>query len=178
MNYVDIIIAIPLLWGLYKGFTKGLIIEASSIVALGLAIWAGIKFSDFLANYIQANWGWETKYLSIVSFAIIFLGILIGMFLLAKFLERIVEAVSLGFVNKIAGGIFGMLKFGLISSMFIFIFNAITLSFVAEPLPVTEKSLLYKPVGKIAPLIIPGLRNSKMGEMIKIPFMDNKPTSD
>ena len=30
MNYVDILLCIPLVWGLYKGFTKGLVIEAAT----------------------------------------------------------------------------------------------------------------------------------------------------
>ena len=125
MNFIDIILCVPLLWGLYKGFTKGLIIEAASIIALGLAIWGGVKFSDFLTGYIHAHLGWNTKYLPVISFAVIFLGILLLVYAIAKLIEKLVKAVSLGFVNKLAGGIFGMLKFGLILSVLIFVLNAI-----------------------------------------------------
>src|SRR5438105_4595016 len=114
MNYIDIILVIPLLWGLYKGFTKGLIIELASIIALGLAIWGGIKFSDLLTEYIHEHFSWNIKYLPVISFSIIFLGILIGVYAIAKLIEKLAKAVALGFVNKLAGGIFGMLKFGLI----------------------------------------------------------------
>ena len=166
MNYVDIILIIPILWGLYKGFTKGLIIEAASIIALGLAIWGGVKFSDFLTGYIHEHFSWNTKYLPVVSFAIIFLGILIGVYAIAKLLERVVKAVALGFVNKLAGGIFGMLKFGLILSVIIFVLNAIEKNVELVPSEVKQNSLLYEPVGKIAPIIIPGLRESKLNQMI------------
>ena len=168
MNYIDIILIIPLLWGLYKGFSKGLIIEAASIAALGLAIWAGIKFSDFLTGYIHARVSWNTHYLPVISFAVIFLGILILVYAIAKLMERLVKAVSLGFVNKLAGGIFGMLKFGLILSMLIFVLTAIESSFGGQLVrgETKQKSLLYEPVGKIAPLIIPGLRESTLGEMM------------
>lgn len=171
MNYIDIILIIPLLWGLYKGFTKGLIIEAASIIALGLAIWGGIKFSDFLTGYITQNFNWNTKYLPIISFAIIFLGILIGVYTIAKLIEKLVKAVSLGFVNKLAGGIFGMLKFGLIMSVLIFVLNAIEKSVQLIPAETKQKSLLYEPIGKIAPIIIPGLRESKLGEMMSGPSL-------
>ena len=166
MNYIDIILCVPLLWGLYKGFTKGLIIEAASIIALGLAVWGGIKFSDFLTGYIHAHFIWDTKYLPVISFAIIFLGILIGIYAIAKLLERLIKAVSLGFVNKLAGGVFGMLKFGLILSVIIFVLNAIEKNIHIIPAEAKQKSLLYKPVGKIVPLIIPGIRESKLGDMI------------
>ena len=167
MNYIDIALCIPLLWGLYKGFTKGLIIEAASIIALGLAVWGGIKFSDFLTGYIHAHFSWDTKYLPVISFAVIFLGILILVYAIAKLIERLVKAVSLGFVNKLAGGIFGMLKFGLILSVLIFVLNAIEKNVQLIPAEAKQKSLLYEPVSKIAPMIIPGLRESRLGEMMK-----------
>ncbi len=166
MNYIDIILIVPLLWGLYKGFSKGLIIEAASIIALGLAIWGGIKFTDFLTGYIQTHFSWNTKYLPVVSFALIFLGVLFGVYAIAKLIERLVKAVSLGFVNKLAGGIFGIVKFGLILSVFIFVLNAIEKNIRLIPSETKQRSLLYEPVGKIAPLIIPGLRESKLGEMM------------
>lgn len=169
MNYIDIILIVPLLWGLYKGVTKGLIIEAASIIALGLAIWGGIKFSDFLTAYSQQHWGWNTKYLPVISFAILFLGILILVYAIAKLLERAVKAAALGLLDKVAGGLFGMLKFGLIMSILIFVLDAIEKSVTLIPEEIKEKSLLYKPVGKIAPIIIPGLKNSKIGEMIALP---------
>jgi membrane protein required for colicin V production len=168
MNYIDIVLIIPLLWGLYKGFTKGLIIEAASIIALGLAIWGGVKFSDFLTGYIREHFSWNTKYLPIISFAIIFLGTLFGVYAIAKLLERVVKAVALGFVNKLAGGIFGILKFGLILSVIIFILNAVEKNFQLIPSEMKQESLLYEPVGKIAPIIIPGLRESKLGGMLKM----------
>lgn len=166
MNYIDIILIIPLLWGLYKGITKGLIIEAASLIALGLAVWGGIKFTDFLTVYIRAEFDWNTKYLPVISFAIIFLGILITVYAIAKLLERVVKAASLGFLNKLAGGVFGVLKFGLILSILIFVINAVEKSVQVIPKETKEQSLLYAPVGRIAPVVIPGLKNSKLNEMI------------
>lgn len=165
MNYIDIILIVPLLWGLYKGFTKGLIIEAASIIALGLAVWGGIKFSDFLTVYMQEHFDWKTKYLPVVSFSVLFLGILIGVYAIAKLLEKVVKAVALGFVNKLAGGLFGMLKFGLIMSILIFVLNAIEKSVPFIPAGIKKESLLYEPVGKIAPLVIPGLKESKLNQI-------------
>ena len=162
MNYLDIILCIPLLWGLYKGFTKGLIIEAASLIALGFAIWGGIKFSDFLTSYFHAHFSWQSKYVPIISFALIFLGILILIYAIAKLLERLIKAISLGFVNKLAGAVFGVLKFGLILSVFVFVLNALEKSIQIIPAEIKKSSVLYEPVGKIALLIIPGLNESKL----------------
>ena len=167
MNYVDIILIIPLLWGLYKGFTKGLIIEAASIIALGLAVWGAIKFHNFVSEWMQNSMGWSSKYLPILSFALIFIGVLLIVFGIAKLLEKIVKAVALGFLNKLGGALFGVLKFGLILSMLIFFIEAVNKSVSVFPNETKNKSLLYPWVQKIAPMVIPGLNDSRLNHMMQ-----------
>ncbi len=166
MNYVDIIIIIPLLWGLYKGFSKGLIIEAATLIAFGLAVWGAVKFHDFLSLWMTDSLGWTSKYLPLISFAVIFIGVLLIVFGIAKLLERFVKAVSLGFVNKLGGAIFGMLKFGLLLSMLIFFLEAINKSVSFIPDETKKNSLLYGHIQKIAPTVIPGLNESALNRMI------------
>ena len=169
MNYIDIVIIIPLLWGLYKGFSKGLIIEAATLIAFGLAVWGGINFHDFLSVWMRDSLGWTSKYLPVISFAVIFIGILVLVFFIAKLIERFVKAVSLGFLNKLGGAVFGMLKFGLLMSMIIFFLEAINKTVSLIPDETKKSSLLYEPIGKIAPMIIPGLEGSKLQKMVSLP---------
>lgn len=157
MNYIDIILCIPLVWGLYKGFSKGLIIEAASLIAFGLGIWGGIHFSDFSAQKISKWFNWTSPYLPIASFAITFLMIVILVYFFAKVLQRIVEGMALGAINKIGGALFGALKFAFVMSVVIFILDSMEKSYPITSFKTKEESLLYKPIGKIAPMIIPGL---------------------
>lgn len=166
MNYIDIILCIPLVWGLYKGFTKGLIIEAASLLAFGLGVWGGIHFSDFSANKISEWFNWESPYLPIVSFAITFLIIVIVVYFFAKLIQRMVEGMALGAINKIGGALFGSLKFALVMSVVIFILNAVEKSYPVVSFEAKNESLLYEPIGKIAPLLIPTLKDSKIAELI------------
>ncbi len=166
MNYIDIILIIPLLWGLYKGFSKGLIIEAASLIAFGLAVWGAVKFHDFLSGWMHDSMGWDSKYLPLFSFAAIFIGVLLVVIGIAKLLEKIVKSVSLGFLNKIGGAVFGMLKFGLLLSMIIFFLEAINRSVLFIPEETKNNSLLYGHVQKIAPTVIPGLNESRLNHMI------------
>ena len=176
MNYLDIILIIPLLWGLYKGFSKGLIIEAASLIALGLSVWGAIKFHDFLSTWMQNSLHWSSKYLPLLSFALIFIGVLLLVFGIAKLIEKIVKAVSLGFLNKLGGAIFGILKFGLILSMLIFFVEAVNKSVAFIPSETKNKSLLYPWVQKIAPVVIPGLNQSKLGN-ISLPLREENKMS-
>ena len=166
MNYLDILLCIPIVWGLYKGFTKGLVIEAATLVAFSLGVWGGIKFSDYVAQKIAAWFDWTSPYLPIVSFAFTFLIIIAFVFLVAKMIQKMVEGVALSAVNKIGGAIFGALKFALMMSVVIFMIDAIEESYPMVSFKTKEESLLYRPVGKIAPTLIPALNKSKVAAML------------
>jgi membrane protein required for colicin V production len=174
MNYLDIIICVPLAWGLYKGFTKGFILEVSTLLSLFGAIWVAINFSDMITHLIQDKFGWKWHYLPVLSFLVLFIGVLFAVYALAKLVERSLDAASLGPVNKIAGALFGCFKFALILSIIFFMLDAFGESYGAVAPEVKSKSLLYKPVAQIAPLVIPGLRKSAVGTLVK----DNKKAPD
>ena len=166
MNYLDIILCIPLVWGLYKGFTKGLIIEAASLVAFGLGVWGGIHFSDYIAHKIGGWFHWQSPYLPVVSFAVTFLAVIIVVYFIAKLVQHMVEGMALGAFNKIGGAIFGMLKFAMVMSVAIFMIGAVEESYPLVSFKTKKDSLLYKPIGKIAPMLIPSLNKSKIARMI------------
>ena len=91
MNYFDIIIIIPLIWGAYKGFKKGIIIEIASFIALGLGIWGGMKFSSISAKYLSETFDIAENIMPLISFAVTFILIVIVVFTLAKMLQKIVS---------------------------------------------------------------------------------------
>lgn len=159
MNYFDIIIVIPLIWGAYKGFKKGIIIEVASFIALGFGIWGGMKFSSISAKYLSNAFDIAENIMPLVSFAVTFIAIVIVVFTLAKMLQKIVSMVALGFVNKAAGALFGMLKFGLIMSVIVNFSNVVNeqIQFI-EP-EMKNNSILYEPIGKVAQIIVPGLKS-------------------
>lgn len=166
MNYIDILLCIPLVWGLYKGFTKGLVIEAATLVAFSLGVWGGITFSDYIAQKITENFDWHSPYLPIISFALTFLIIIAFVFLIAKMIQKMVDGVALSAVNKIGGAVFGALKFALMMSVVIFMIDAVEESYPMISFKTKEGSLLYRPVGKIAPTLIPALNKSKVAAMM------------
>ncbi len=162
MNYFDLIFAIPLLWGAYKGFSKGLIISVASLVALLLGIYGAIHFSGFLGELVSENIEVKDNYLPLIAFSITFVAIVVGIHFIAKMLSKLVDAIALGWLNTIAGMLFGILKSAFIISVFIFIFDKIDTdnSFLSKD--IKEQSLLYKPIKILAPAIFPSLGNFNM----------------
>jgi len=70
MNYLDIVLCIPLIWGAWRGLIKGFIIEVSTLIALGLGIYGGIHFSDLVASGLSTFIDVQGNILHLISFAL------------------------------------------------------------------------------------------------------------
>jgi membrane protein required for colicin V production len=157
MNIFDILIAALLIFGFVRGIMKGLFVEVASLVALIGGVYGAIHFSYFISDYLKDSVSWSEEYISLAAFAGTFVIIIVVIALLGKLLTKLADFASLGIINKILGGVFGALKIGLILSVVFIFFGKMnnTIPFVKQE--TLEKSILYKPVKKIAPLIFPSI---------------------
>ena len=157
MNYIDIVIALLLAFGLIRGYFKGFIVEITSLAGLVLGIYGAIHFSYFLSNILKNYVSWDASMMQLVSFAGTFIIILVLISILGKVFTKIAESIALGFLNKFLGALFGLLKVGLIVSVVLMIFSKInkTLPFVEQSQ--TQESILYEPIKNLAPAIFPNL---------------------
>lgn len=160
MNYIDIIIAIPLIFAGFKGFTRGLVVELASLAGLILGIYAAYHFSAIAMPFISKIVHAEPAYQRMAAFAVTFLVVLIAVHLVGKLIEKIVDLVALGFANKLAGLAFGILKGALVISVIIFVFNTFARSWIPASKE-TKESLLYNPVSSLAPFLIGNIKQFK-----------------
>ncbi|MBU1014261.1 MAG: CvpA family protein [Bacteroidetes bacterium] len=173
MNILDIILIIPIVWLTYRGFQKGFIIELSSLVALILGIYFAINFSYFAADFLSRNFDIGDKYLSIFAFVFTFMVVVFMVFLIGKILEKFVDIILLGFVNKIVGAVFGIIKALFLLSVILWIINSFDYSKSIIKENTIQKSMLYGPIEKFAPMIVPKLSLDKIRN-IKNPFIDKE----
>ena len=157
MNTLDIILTALLLFGLVRGFMKGFFIEITSLVALAIGLYGAIHFSYFIADFLKDSVEWTEKYIQIIAFASTFVIIVILISFTGKLLTKIADKASLGIMNKVFGGIFGLLKIGLILSVVLIVFDKLNkaIPFVKEE--IVEESLLFVPVKNVAPMIFPSI---------------------
>ncbi|MEN8776125.1 MAG: CvpA family protein [Polaribacter sp.] len=157
MNIFDIIIAALLIFGFVRGIMKGLFVEVASLVALIGGVYGAIHFSYFLGDFLKEYVSWSEEYISLAAFAGTFIIIIIIIALLGKVLTKLADFAALGILNKILGGVFGVLKIGLILSVIFIFFGKMnnTIPFVDKE--TLESSILFEPVKKIAPTIFPSI---------------------
>lgn len=157
MAIIDIILGALILFGLIRGFMKGLFVEVASLVALVAGVYGAIHFSNFAAEFLLEKVSWDEKYINIVAFAITFIIIVLAIALAGKALTKLANFAALGIINKLLGGVFGALKIGVILSVIVMVFDSLnnTIPFTSDE--DLEDSILYEPVKSLAPTIFPNL---------------------
>lgn len=160
MNFLDIVILIPLGYAAWTGFKKGFIIEVFTLLALVVGLYAGIHFSEFASKGIQKLFSWESQALPVIAFTLTFLAVGAMVYFAGKALEKVVKFALLSPLNKIGGVIFALIKGSYIVSIVLLIFNASDRNHRFIPLETKKASLLYDPLLKLSTRTIPGFDGS------------------
>jgi membrane protein required for colicin V production len=155
MNYIDIVLTILLVLSAISGFRKGLIVELASLAALVLGIWGAFEFSHVTSAFLVENLNWKWDHLNIASFIITFIVIVILVHIIGNTVNKIVETVMLGFVNKLAGLVFGIIRTALVLSILLIIFDEIDEDVHILSDKAKEKSQMYEPIRNLVPTIFP-----------------------
>jgi len=151
LNYLDIFIVCLIALGFYRGFSKGLIIELTSILALILGAYGSLKFSGLTFDFISTTFpnqleSIEQSYIKIFSFAFTFVVIIVSISVAGKALTKIAKILFLGFLNKLFGGLFGAIKYVLIVSFCFVFFENINSEFSFIDNENIESTFLYRPI--------------------------------
>lgn len=160
MNFIDILIIVPLGYAAWQGFKKGFIIELFTLLALLVGIYAGIHFSDWTARFIRENFEIEGKYLPVVAFTLTFLAVGAMVFFAGKMLERMIKVVNLSPVNKVLGIVFGLIKMVYTISIGIILLETYDERGDFIPEDIKTESLLYQPIKAVASATIPAIEES------------------
>ncbi len=140
------------------GFRKGLIAQVSMFLALLLGIWAAIHFSEFTGRYLTAWFNLQGDNAFLASFVVTFAAVVLLVYFVGKFASRLLKVMFLGWVDKLAGLLLGILKMALLLSVVLVILHR---TGVSEKLFSEEQrsAIFYRNLEKFAPTIYPSLRD-------------------
>src|SRR6188474_1946729 len=96
---LDIIVAVILILAVIKGYRQGLIVALFSLIAFIIGLAAAMKLSVVAAGHIGNAVKVSDKWLPIISFAVVFLIVVLLVRVVAKFLQKSVELAMLGWLN-------------------------------------------------------------------------------
>lgn len=155
MNWLDAVIAVPVLWGAYKGFRRGLIFEVAMLIGIILGIYLGFKLSGWMSELLSGMIDKDSMLMPVVSFFILFAIIILIMVFLAKLLEGILKITSLNLFNKIGGALFGIIKFALVLSIIFWLLKPFNEKYQWVEDKYLKQSMLYNSVLKTGTFLQP-----------------------
>lgn len=116
MNPFDILILVILGYSLVRGLFRGLVKEISSIIGVFGGFYAAYTYYTVLAKYL-AGLIHNASYLNLLSFLIIFCFILIIVSVLGVIIKYLLNIAFLGWIDRLGGLVFGVIKAILIVSV-------------------------------------------------------------
>lgn len=140
---------------LINGLRKGLIVAVFSIIGFVIGIAAALKLSAVVAEWLGQSTTIGAKWLPVLGFILVFIGVVLLIRIAAKFLEGAVEFVLMGWINRIGGVVLYAVLYTLLFSVFLF-FTAQTGFFSASA---AEESVTYKWVAPWGPKTMNAIGN-------------------
>ena len=159
LNYIDFIILILWVAAAVSGIWKGFIRQLFGIAALFLGVYCAWRFSHFAAHWIDQWIHPDQTTIAILAFAVTFLVVLYGVILGGRLTEKIIKIVLLGWINRLLGAIFSLVKMTFILSVCIWILLAMDHLWPFFPHQDAHNSIFFAPVEQIAHHVFPYLRN-------------------
>ena len=150
---VDIIVAIILILAIIKGYRQGLIVALFSFIAIIIGLAAALKLSVVVAGYIGKAVNVSDKWLPIVSFAVVFLIVVLLVRLGAKFIQKTIELAMLGWANRVGGILLYACLYIVILS--ILVFYADQLGFIKPE--IKTESVTYSYIQPLGPKLMEGI---------------------
>lgn len=158
MSTPDIIILICFLPAVISGIMKGFIEQAIALVSLILGAWLAFKFSTVVSGWLQPYFEVSETVLNVISFAVIMVAVVLVLFVLSKILTGVTKLVMLGWLDRLLGLVFALLKAGLLIGIGIILFDTLNVKFEFVEEKVLDESVLYAPIRDIAYVIFPYLK--------------------
>jgi membrane protein required for colicin V production len=155
MNALDLVFIFVLIYGIFKGFIRGFVLEAASLIGVILGIYIAKMNSDRFGISLHEWFDLSTRYAKPIAYFLLFLFVILSCHFLAKILDKLVKLALLDWLNKLLGSVTGMLKYALILSVFLNVFHTIDAKVGMINNEKKDKSLLYHPIKRLVPAIMP-----------------------
>lgn len=159
---IDILYLIIVLIAVYRGLKQGFIVGVFSLLAFIVGLAAALKLSVTAAHWLEGTTNISARWLPVLSFILVFIAVVFLVRIIAAILEKAVEALMLGMLNKIGGALMYIFLYTVIFS--IILFYSLQLNIFKEE-TITE-SVIFPWIAPLGPWIIDSL-----GDII--PFFRN-----
>ena len=163
MAILDIILLLCFIPAIVSGISKGFVKQVADLVAILLAAWAAFHFSTPLAGWLGQRFTLDPTVLKVISFVLIALVAALLLNLVSTLITKALSALSLGFLNRILGLIFAILKVALVLGLLILLFESLNSTLHLVPEDKLSNAVVYHALRDAANSIFPILKTFVTG---------------
>jgi membrane protein required for colicin V production len=167
MEILDIILILPLIYGAWKGFQKGFVMELFTILALVVGLYAAFNFSDQFSKYMEFA-KVDHSYMPALSFLVLFLAVGAMVYFGGKALEQVLKIAQLSTINKVVGASLGLLKWLYVSACVLMFFVSLDKNEKVVKKSNKENSFMYAINSGVLKYSLPGVKHTDMLNVIEI----------
>lgn len=148
--FIDILLIVLLILATIKGYQRGLIVGVFSFIAIIIGLAAALKLSTVAAHYIGTAIKISDTWLPVISFAVVFILVVLLIRLGANLVQKTVEISMMGWVNRLGGIILYIAIYVLVFSVVLFYAGQINL---LQPATAGD-SISYSYIQPLGPKVI------------------------
>jgi len=117
---IDLIFFVLILLAIIRGFRRGLIVAVFSFLGIIIGLAAALKLSATVAEHLKDSIRISSRWLPIVSFLLVFMGVVFLVRWLANLIQAAMDMAMLGWINKMGGAVLYIIIFTAVYSVFLF----------------------------------------------------------
>lgn len=144
---LDVFLLITCIVAFYRGWKRGMLWSFCSLIAVLFGVVIGLKLSHVLANFFYMHNLLTSKYTLLICFILIFFSVVYSFRMVISLLETVMEKLTLGWVNNLAGSFLYMFFTVFLFSILCWLANEIHL---ISPL-IKSTSFTYVYIEQVAP---------------------------
>ena len=172
MNWFDLTVLIFLLIAAVNGYRKGFVAMLGGLATILLAAIFGGKLATVVLLYLNAWMELSFNVASVIAYVVAFLLIAVTVGLLVKFIQSILQAVSINFLNRLAGI---LLALGTTMLLLSILLNLVLMLDINEKIikpAIKQQSIFYERVQVVVPSVVPYLNQETWEKYVPQKYRD------
>jgi membrane protein required for colicin V production len=152
---IDIIFVLVIILAIFKGMRTGFILGIFSLIAFIIGLAAALKLSAVVAVYLQHHVVTASRWLPVISFLLVFIGVTLLIGLGARVIKKTMDFAMLGWLDRLGGIVLYIILNTIIFSIVLFFAGKL----MVVQSQVIAGSVVYKYVEPWGPKVINNLGN-------------------
>ena len=150
--WIDVLFLLFILLAVFKGLRQGFLLAVFSAAAFIVGLAAAVKLSAAVAGYLKDSIHVSARWLPVLAFIGVFLGVVLLVRGGARLLEAAVDLAMMGWLNKLAGILLYALIYTIILS--VLLFYAVQVHIISGS--TLSSSVTYPVIRPWGPVVIDG----------------------